>query len=141
MKDRVIDWWRRRRWTKARYSRLAYFSGRSEAPELPSRRTLAIVGSPDRPKWAVFACPCGYGHSIVVNLSSTRRPAWRLRVEEGGPSLHPSVDSLTDGRRCHFWLRVGRVHWATDDYVSAQEMFRADPIKREIDKKARKDLP
>lgn len=117
MKDRVIDWWRRRRWTKARYSRLAYFSGRSEAPVLPPRRTLAIVGSPDRPKWAVFACPCGHGHSIVVNLSSTRGPVWRLKVEEGGPSLHPSVDALTGERRCHFYLRKGHVHWAADDDV------------------------
>lgn len=115
MKNRVIDWWRRRRWTKPRYPRLAYFSSRSEAPELPPRRTLAIIGSPDRPKWAVFACPCGYAHSIAVNLSSTRRPAWRLKVEEGGPSLYPSVDSLADGWRCHFRLRNGRVHWAADD--------------------------
>lgn len=127
LKDRVIDWWRRRRWTKARYSRMAYFSGRSEAPELPPRRTLAVVGSPTRPKWAVFACPCGHGHSIALNLSSTRRPAWRLVVEDGEPSLHPSVDSLTDRRRCHFWLRDGHVHWVADIDLPSQDILRADP--------------
>lgn len=129
VRDRVIDWWRRRRWTKARYPRLAYFSGRSETTELPPRRTLAVIGSPNRPKWAVFACPCGNGHSIAINLSPARRPVWRLKVEKKGPSLHPSVDSLTDERRCHFWLREGRVHWASDDYVSAQGVSHTDSIQ------------
>ncbi len=46
VKDRVVDWWRRRRWTKARYSRLAYFSGRSGVPALPPRRTLVVVVDP-----------------------------------------------------------------------------------------------
>lgn len=126
MRDRVIDWWRRRRWTKARYPLLAYFSSRSEAPELPRRRTLAVVGSPNRPKWGVFACPCGHGHAIAVNLSCTRRPVWRLKVERGGPSLHPSVDSLTDERRCHFYLRNGRVYWASDGNIPSQVTVRAD---------------
>ena len=112
MKSEMIDWWRRRRWTRARYSRVAYFSSRSQAPDLPPRRTLAVVGSPSRPKWAVFACPCGHGHTIAVNLSTARWPVWRLKVEEGRPSLYPSVDSLTDERRCHFCLRDGSVRWA-----------------------------
>lgn len=114
MRDRLIDWWRRRRWTKARYPRLDYFSSHSDVAELPPRRTLAVVGNPDLAKWAIFACPCGHGHSIILNLSPIRRSAWQLKVSKSGPSLYPSVDSLTDERRCHFWLRDGKVHWAPD---------------------------
>lgn len=131
MKDRIIDWWRRRRWTKARYLRLAHYSSRSATPELPPRRTLAVVGSCSRPKWAIFACPCGHGHSIAVNLSSAQQPAWQLNVEADMPSLHPSVDSWTDGRRCHFWLRDGRVHWVADKSGSLHELLRTDMIARE----------
>jgi len=121
--DRSIDWWRRRGWTNSRYPKLTYVSSRSQVPELPSRRAVVVVGSPERPKWAVFTCPCGHGHSIAVNLSPTRRPSWRLKEDADGPTLHPSVDSLTDERRCHFWLREGRVRWARDD-VRSQEILR-----------------
>jgi hypothetical protein len=55
VRDKIIDWWRRRRWTKPRYSRVAYLSSRGLAPDLPPRRTLAVVGRSSRPRWAVFA--------------------------------------------------------------------------------------
>lgn len=130
MTDRLVDWWRRRRWTTARYPGVTYFSSRSEVPELPPRRTIAVVGSAERPKWAIFACPCGHGHAIAVNLSPARRPSWRLKAGEEGPSLRPSVDSLTDERRCHFWLREGRIQWARDD-VRSQEILPPGPIRHQ----------
>ena len=126
MTDHVVDWWRRRRWTTARYSGVTYFSSRSDVPELPPRRIVAVVGSAERPKWAIFACPCGHGHAIAVNLSTARRPAWGLKSGEDGPSLHPSVDSHTEERRCHFWLRDGRIQWARDD-VGSQEILPPEP--------------
>lgn len=118
MRDHVIDWWRRRRWTTARYVDITYVSSRTEVPELPARRSVMVVGSPERPKWIVFACPCGHGHDIAVNLAPARRPAWRLTHGGQGPTLHPSIDSLTAERRCHFWLRDGRVQWVRDDWPS-----------------------
>lgn len=130
MIDRLVDWWRRRRWTTACYPDVTYFSSRSEVPELPSRRELAVVGSPERPKWAIFVCPCGHGHAIAVNLSPARRPSWRLEEGEGGPSLHPSVDSLTDERRCHFWLREGRIQWVRDD-LRVQEILPPEPTRHQ----------
>lgn len=115
MHDRVIDWWRRRRWTRARYPRVEYRRAREDLPERPSRRAIVIVGTPEHPKWAIFACPCGHGHIIEINLSGARNPTWRVRESEHGPSLFPSVDARTDFRRCHFWLRDGRAQWALDD--------------------------
>lgn len=130
MIDSLVDWWRRRRWTTARYPTVTYFSSRAQVPDLPPRRTVAVVGTVERPKWAIFACPCGHGHTIAVNLSQVRRPNWRLKEHDRGPSLHPSVDSLTVERRCHFWLRAGRVQWARDD-VRSQEILRKGPTGHE----------
>lgn len=115
MRDALIDWWRRRRWTQPRYPHAVVVDRRTDLPELPARRTVALVGPRDRPQWAVLACPCGYGHLIALNLLPTRRPFWKAEAEEGGVSLFPSIDAEWQGRRCHFWLRNGIVHWTTDE--------------------------
>jgi hypothetical protein len=77
--------------------------------EMPSD-ALAVIGSPEHPKWLVFECPCGRGHQLSVNLSPERRPYWRLVAARNGPSLYPSID-FAASHRCHFWLQDGRVHW------------------------------
>jgi hypothetical protein len=127
--DRLIDWWRRRRWTTPRYPNLTYVPSRSDLPELPRRRTVVVVGNPARPKWVVFACPCGHAHAIAVNLSPARRPSWRLEVAGGRASLRPSVDCVSGGRRCHFWLRDGRVQWAQD--ADSQDILPSGPAEHE----------
>ncbi len=37
--------------------------------------------------------------------------AWNLSSVNGRPTLSPSVDYDSPGRRCHFWLREGDVIW------------------------------
>jgi uncharacterized protein DUF6527 len=61
------------------------------------------------PKWLVLECPCGEGHRLQVNLSAARQPSWRLVDLETGPNVFPSVDFDALKRRCHFWIRNGRV--------------------------------
>ncbi len=67
-----------------------------------------LVGSPA--KWAVMACPCGQGHTIDLNLAHGDREQWKIDVWPQ-PSISPSVDIKDPSRRCHFWLRDGRVRW------------------------------
>jgi hypothetical protein len=114
MTDTIIDWWRRRRWSTPRYITTCRYNLMSDVPELPPRRTVAIVGQPDRPKWLVFACPCGHAHRIAVNLSARRNPHWTLTTDDGAIGVWPSIDSLIPERRCHFWLKHGTVQWADD---------------------------
>jgi hypothetical protein len=114
MKTRLIDWWRRRRWTSARYSRTVFYDRQEHLPSVLPRRAVAIIGSVERPKWAVFACPCGHGHNISINLSRRRLPYWTFEDEGRGPTMHPSIDAKDPERRCHFWVREGRVRWAID---------------------------
>lgn len=69
-----------------------------------------IVGSP--PKWAVMACPCGHNHRIDLNLAHGDRAQWYVEGRKR-PSISPSVDVKDPGRRCHFWVRDGRISWVT----------------------------
>jgi hypothetical protein len=118
MRNKVIDWWRRRRWTAPRVDQLRWYESQSDLPLDLARHELAAVGSADKPKWFVFECPCGTGHRLQINASPRHRPHWKLVGEGGQPSLKPSVDFDEPSRRCHFWLRNGRVRWAGNSYIS-----------------------
>jgi hypothetical protein len=109
----LIDWWRRRRWTRPRINRTRFYASRTDVPAEVWRHELAVVGTVEHPKWAVLECPCGRGHQLTVNLSPERKPFWRLSADKRGPSLAPSLDAVSP-HRCHFWLRRGHVEWARD---------------------------
>jgi hypothetical protein len=121
MNGRLIDWWRRRRLTPARFPDVAWVARRSDLADLPDRRAISIVGNPENPQWAVFACPCGYRHLIALNLSPRRRPLWRIDTAGSAPTIFPSVDSVWEGRRCHFWVRAGEVTWTRDAHTGGSE--------------------
>ena len=93
--------------SKARYTQVVVVAGRSDLPTSLHPRRVYQLGQ--RGKWAVLDCPCGRGHLLELNMAQPGRPQWTLR-ENGAPSLFPSVDFRGE-RRCHFWLRDGRVAW------------------------------
>ena len=101
---------RLRRRPRAKLIRLVTLASRSDLPADMNPRRLYQLGEPG--KWAVMTCPCGRGHAIELNLMHAGRAQWRVDSESGGgaPSLRPSVDVQAE-RRCHFWLRDGRVRW------------------------------
>ena len=70
-----------------------------------------VVALDGMPTWIAFDCPCGRGHRIMLNLNPERRPSWIIK--RATPlTLFPSIDDSDGGRRCHFFLQAGRVHWA-----------------------------
>ncbi|MFC3695583.1 DUF6527 family protein [Chenggangzhangella methanolivorans] len=86
-----------------------------EVPETMPARGVVLVGRADAPKWAVFDCPCGRQHRIMLNLDDSRKPFWRVAVAERWHyTIVPSVDAQTRGRRCHYHVRNGRTAWAAD---------------------------
>jgi len=91
----------------------------SSARDMPGREELnsgeiVIVGPLERPKWLTFPCPSGCGEPLLLSLNKERRPRWSIQCDWlGRPSISPSVHR-TDGCRCHFWLRKGRVEWCKD---------------------------
>jgi hypothetical protein len=110
----LVNWWRRRRWTTPRYVGVRLYATRNEVPAKMNPRIVALVGTADRLKWAIFDCPCGRGHEIALSLQTTHGPHWQLYESSGEPTFCPSVDSVT-AYRCHFFLRDGRVCWVHDD--------------------------
>lgn len=108
--DLLIDWWRRRRWTQARYKAVRIFPSRSDVPNRLPRRVVAVVDG--NPGWIIFECPCGTRHERIELMRTPRGglPTWRLSVDSDSPTIHPSVDYI-GRRRCHYWLREGRVRW------------------------------
>jgi hypothetical protein len=112
VRARLTDWWRRRRITAPRLDRIERYRSQAELPESLPRHQLAIVGTPQSPKWLVLECPCGSGHRLTVNLTGSRQPSWRVVDAETGPNVFPSIDFDGSERRCHFWIRDGRVRWS-----------------------------
>jgi hypothetical protein len=110
----MIDWLRRQRLTIPKLTELVYYDRQSGAPASLPRHVIAVIGTYENPKWATFECPCGTGHTIMVNLSRERRPSWSLSVGKDGPSLSPSIDFQDSYTHCHFWLQDGRVRFTPD---------------------------
>lgn len=74
------------------------------------RRKLVFIGTPEKPKWLRFACPCSCGEELALNLMTSKQPHWTVqRHADGTVTVHPSVDSTTCG--AHFWIRQNRIQW------------------------------
>lgn len=106
-----INWTRRLRpRPRARLTRVVVLhGGRNELPTTLNPKRVYQLGNPG--KWAVLTCPCGRGHLIELNLAHPDRARWTITSNgDGLPSLAPSID-FKGTRRCHFWLRNGRIRW------------------------------
>lgn len=104
-----ISWWKWLPFQPWRAVGLA--ESADEVPERLPRNGVALVGTPDKVKWIVFDCPCRSGHRIMLNADPSRAPNWQLN---GGwrLTISPSIDFVGDERRCHYFVRTGRILWA-----------------------------
>jgi hypothetical protein len=75
--------------------------------------TAVMVGTDADPKWLAFDCPCGTGHQIMLNLDRRRSPSWTV-TNTRRLTIKPSVDAYRPERRCHYFVRQGKVKWAPD---------------------------
>jgi Family of unknown function (DUF6527) len=110
-RNRIRRWLRRHGIYTGRVGHLRFYPERNDLPELPRPNELAVAGTAEHPKWALLDCPCGYGHTILLPLSGPHAPLWSLSVSNGLPSISPSIDRQ-DSRRCHYFLRDGKILWA-----------------------------
>lgn len=111
--DRRIYWqtivpirWRRWRVTSS-------VSAGDEVPASIPPGGAVLVEVASMPTWIAFDCPCGRGHRVMLNLNQSRRPRWTLR-SRSPLTVSPSVDTIHDGRRCHYFLEHGRVVWVRE---------------------------
>jgi hypothetical protein len=90
------------------FRRVTYVAEMADVPDQLARHVMMVVGSRERPKWAVFECPCRRRHRVLLNLQPRQYPSWKLSVDHGRPTIWPSVDvrGLT---RCHYFVAGGKV--------------------------------
>jgi hypothetical protein len=108
-----IAWWQ---WLPFRAWRtVGRVESADEVPDRLPRNGSVIVVSGGLPKWIVFDCPCRKGHRVLLNTDPGRHPAWAVsRSWRGKLSISPSVDFHDGARRCHYFVRNGRIIWAKD---------------------------
>jgi hypothetical protein len=108
---RKISWWQ---WLPLfRWRLVAIVESADEVPNRLPRNGAVLVGPKNRPKWIVFDCPCRRGHRIMLNTDRARQPYWSTTVD-GRLTIAPSVDSHHAMRRCHYFVRNGRIMWVND---------------------------
>lgn len=106
-----IPWWKWLPFQRWRVVGETLFA--DELPDKLPRNGVALVGTSARTKWIVFDCPCRTGHRIMLNADSARKPHWAIRSLDR-LSIAPSIDFRGDARRCHYFIRDGRIVWAKD---------------------------
>ena len=112
---RLSMWWQSLPLLWRRWRVVGCVGAGDEIPDDLPHRGVMLVGTASRPTWAALDCPCRNGHRIMVNLDSRRHPHWQL-ASEPRLSLWPSIDTVVDGRRCHFTLKQGKIRWAHDTH-------------------------
>ncbi len=108
-----IRWWDRLPFL---YWRVAQeVESADEIPIKLPRNGAVVVSAGKMPKWIAFDCPCHTGHRILLNLDTARYPYWRIkRAKRDRLTISPSVDSIEAGKRCHYFIRDGKISWAKD---------------------------
>lgn len=85
------------------------------APRLP-RNGVSLVGRNGNYKWIVFDCPCRTGHRILLNVDSARCPHWQIEtLDRRRVTVMPSIDYNDSTKRCHYFVRRGKIQWAKND--------------------------
>lgn len=79
-----------------------------ESERLPPRVGSFEFYYSRRFEMAALACPCGCGHRIMLNLLDQHQ----LVIEDGLPTVSPSI--LVSDAPCvsHFFIRKGQVQWS-----------------------------
>ena len=81
-----------------------------ELPSRIARRHLVRMIDEGEVWAAALVCPCGCGDVIELSLSPESKTFWKLSIDDGRPTLNPSV-WRNSGCRSHFWVRRGRIRW------------------------------
>jgi hypothetical protein len=105
----TFSWWARHR-PRWRYCIAGSVDAADLLPDLLPKKALVVVENDERATWVAFDCPCKRRHRLLIPLSTSKQPHWKLRRDKR-PSLTPSVDSHDGVQRCHFWLTNGPMGW------------------------------
>ncbi len=74
------------------------------------KNSVYIIGTLERPKWAIFNCPNNCGYRIEVNLMKSKEPYWTVKIRRNKVSIYPSI--VVTGCGAHFYLVNNQVEWS-----------------------------
>jgi hypothetical protein len=91
----------------------------TDQPDLLEPKTIYAVGADGHLWHLAFACPCGCGTPVALNVLPDDEPRWSFEDDRGTPTIVPSVERRT-GCRSHYFITRGQVRWVGADarYVS-----------------------
>ena len=105
-----------RRWRRRSFRGVVYVESDRDPRPMVEARYLVLIGPVERPKWARFACPCGCGETLTLNLMRSLSPRWEVRLSiDGKADIFPSVHNLPCNS--HFWIRCSRFDWCIDEVL------------------------
>ena len=110
----LFEWWRSLSLPWQTWRIVGCVGAADEIPDQLPRKGVVLVGLPECATWAAFDCPCSWEHRVMLNLDNSRYPVWSVTSRKP-LTIHPSVDDLSVGRQCHFFIRRGRIRWANSD--------------------------
>jgi hypothetical protein len=100
-------------------------------PKSIEDHVIYIISSGGHKKWIQLRCPCGCGEIILLNLSSSRRPTWRVRTTYlGRVTISPSI-WRTEGCKSHFFIRDGKIDWCPKAYDGTEFYYEPSSKRRE----------
>ncbi|HLO96315.1 MAG TPA: DUF6527 family protein [Burkholderiaceae bacterium] len=78
---------------------------------------------------AALACACGCGHRVMLNLLDQHH----LDIEDGLPTVTPSI--LVSDAPClsHFFIRRGRVQWAEQWSQKTVDRVMQSQVRRHVE--------
>jgi hypothetical protein len=106
-----------------RYTEVIRVTSQAEArTALAAPGARIVIVERGYPRSVSFACPCGCGDVLVINVDRSVGKAWRLRADDRGVTLMPSV-SRSSGCLSHFVLWENHVWWCRFDDDSLDETW------------------
>ena len=109
--EKITTWWQSLPFPWRPWRIVGHVEASDEVPEKLPVKGVILVGVPGCATWAAFECPCRMGHRLMVNLDKSRCPYWN--IDSVKPlTIYPSIHDITPRRRCHFFMRGGRIKWA-----------------------------
>lgn len=106
---KIRKWWRHRR-RRHSFTGVAHLESSADPTAELAAKKLVLIGPEGKPKWLRFACPCGCGQVVALNLMGSHYPRWQVQLHnDGSLTAQPSVDSEKCGS--HFWIRRNRINW------------------------------
>ena len=108
MKRKLHKWFKELLQKKYRYQ-IA-----SDVPNKIKKEIVYIIQNDGYPWQIIMLCPCGCNKNLQMNLMKDYKPWWSFEVDKKNRiTLYPSIHRIV-GCRSHFFIKKGKVIWASD---------------------------